>query len=69
MLNFINRQFVENLFDERYLLRLAPPVIDRIADMIIPDFTQCTKTYGQFNKTFQDIIRQKETLENFVTAK
>lgn len=50
-------------------MRLDPPVIDRIADTIIPDFAQCTKTYSQFNKSFQDFIRQKEPPENFHTAK
>lgn len=58
-LNFIDRQFVLNLFDEQLLLRRVDPVLDQIVDSIIPKFDQVTNKYSTFYKLQLDHIATK----------
>lgn len=47
MLNFIDRPFVLALFDERLLLRKIEPIIEKVADAIIPKFEICSNTFDE----------------------
>lgn len=49
MTNFIDYNFVQKLFDDKYLLKKIEPGFQRIiVDNIIPKFEVCTKSYGTF---------------------
>lgn len=50
MINFIDRQFVLGLFDDKLLLKKIEPVIDKVAETIIPKFETCTSGYSNFYK-------------------
>jgi hypothetical protein len=47
MVNFIDRPFVLALFDERLLLRKIEPIIEKVADAIIPKFEICSNTFDE----------------------
>jgi len=47
MINFIDRPFVLALFDERLLLRKIEPIVEKVADAIIPRFEICSNTFDE----------------------
>ena len=51
LINFIDRQFVFELFDDKLMLSKIRPVLDNVVETMIPQFDISTKTYGAFYKS------------------
>ena len=53
VINFIDRPFVLSIFDDKLLLRRLEPIVDKVAEAIIPKFEICTNSYSNFYKMQQ----------------